>query len=1017
MKKIFIPQISLALLLTALPGLSQTVFFTDTFTGGSTLTNATPAVPTATSASYQLVSTKGWAPPPTMTATDFRYGIASTGGGTIECQAIFTTNTVTLTQPGDYIQMVVTFTNEAGILTANGQLDFGLYSSGQTNPISGGFNGNATSGNNAVGGTTEWLGYVGQLASTGNSSRILTRAAQTTTTANNQDLLTTGSSTESYGNPAAGVIGTAVSSTLVLSTNTTYTDVLMITLVAGGSVAITNSLYNGANISAPLNTQYGAVATNATFLTSGFDAFGIGWLAKAATFGGTVIDISSIQISGHETVITGPPLITAQPIPAVAVTNGYAQFAVAATGFDVTYQWYRNGAELANGGDFSGVTAATLAISPCESTDAVSAVNGYYCKVSGAGGFSTNSVTNSLTLYPATNLTWTASGGATWDLNTTVSFEDPSLNPQVFIGGDSVNFIDSASQNNSITMTGNLGPSSMYVSTATAFTFAGSGSIVGPCAATLDGQGSLGEVILNANNAYSGGTLLTNDVYVQLKNYAGLGTGPVTLNDAGGTLETTVTGSATVGINGNVNVLDDFTMQVDGHGTFATVFLGQLSGTSGKTLTINPQTAATTNRFRVYGANMVLDANLALDTVDSGISQALYNGTVIAPYAASGTQTFNGVISGAAGVVQRGSATTVLNNSGNTYSGGTFATAGSIAFGADTIPTSGTVASGPIGTGPLFVAPEVGSGNGSGTVLAVNGARTIANPIEYPSSTNNQTLVIGGTNDLTFTGTYALNGQDGATNVVNRTVQVNNTGATTFSGAITDGGSGFGLVKTGTNTLYLNGANTYTGNTTNTAGLLAGSGSLTGSVIVTTNASVGGGSAASPGTLAISGNLTLTNGNGFFRVNRSGTSDQVSVGGTLVAGGVGTINVANLGAALQAGDSFNVFNKAVTGGLSLKIAGGGGVIWTNNLAVNGSIAVYSVIPTTPTNITVTVNGTALGISWPSSYLGWILQSQTNKLTVGIYTNWVDVPNSANGTSNSFTITATNPAVFYRLRSP
>jgi len=74
-------------------------------------------------------------------------------------------------------------------------------------------------------------------------------------------------------------------------------------------------------------------------------------------------------------------------------------------------------------------------------------------------------------------------------------------------------------------------------------------------------------------------------------------------------------------------------------------------------------------------------------------------------------------------------------------------------------------------------------------VLAANGARTIANPLQYPSATNNQVLIIGGTNSLTFTGPYALNGQDGTTPATNRTLQVNNTGPTTISGVISDGGN------------------------------------------------------------------------------------------------------------------------------------------------------------------------------------------------------------------------------------
>jgi hypothetical protein len=59
----------------------------------------------------------------------------------------------------------------------------------------------------------------------------------------------------------------------------------------------------------------------------------------------------------------------------------------------------------------------------------------------------------------------------------------------------------------------------------------------------------------------------------------------------------------------------------------------------------------------------------------------------------------------------------------------------------------------------------------------------------------------------------------------------------------------------------------------------------------------------------------------------------------------------------------------------------------------------------------------LNINWPATHLGWILQSQTNSLTVGLSTNWADVAGSSAATTLSVPITQTAPAVFYRLREP
>ncbi len=67
---------------------------------------------------------------------------------------------------------------------------------------------------------------------------------------------------------------------------------------------------------------------------------------------------------------------------------------------------------------------------------------------------------------------------------------------------------------------------------------------------------------------------------------------------------------------------------------------------------------------------------------------------------------------------------------------------------------------------------------------------------------------------------------------------------------------------------------------------------------------------------------------------------------------------------------------------------------------------------------VSVSGGTLTLGWPTN-LGWILQTQTNGSGIGLTpaTNWFDVAGSATQTNAVITITATNPAVFYRLRNP
>jgi hypothetical protein len=64
-----------------------------------------------------------------------------------------------------------------------------------------------------------------------------------------------------------------------------------------------------------------------------------------------------------------------------------------------------------------------------------------------------------------------------------------------------------------------------------------------------------------------------------------------------------------------------------------------------------------------------------------------------------------------------------------------------------------------------------------------------------------------------------------------------------------------------------------------------------------------------------------------------------------------------------------------------------------------------------------LSGTNLTLSWPSNYLGWTLQEQTNSLNVGLNANWVNLAGSANVTSTNMLISPANPTAFFRLSPP
>ena len=1010
------------LVVLASPLAQASVFFTDNFSNGST-TNGVSApggTPAASFTSYDLACTKDGRQCTIGSGSMVLKLGGTTTAGFWEAQALFTSNAVSLVQAGDYIEMQVVFTNTGGTLFAGGassSMAIGLYNSNNEKPVSGGalINGglSTTVGSAyATGNCADWQGYVACLSSNG-TSRIYTRPQQTgaNTASANQDLLGDNLGSGAFNNPRAATLVTGPAAGIALTANGQYTEIFRISLVDASTMTMSNALFSGADTSGTmLYSQMVASTTN--ILTISFDGLGILAFNKGTAFNPTM-GITSIQISGQSTAVTAPPNIDQQPVSASVPLGTLVPFSVSASGVGMTYQWHRNGTNLLNSTNITGVTSSTLVINPVTSADYASS---YYVTVFGAGGFSTNSSVVALTSGSARNLAWSG-GGNTWDLNTTADWLNGAT-AATFNYGDAVTFDDNAGFNNvNVTLSGKyLSASAVKINSSYDYTFLGSGSIAGPGHLLYEGTGHL---TLNSPNTHTGGTIVSNaSAYVVLNNYAALGTGPLVLAKAGGTVEVVPNGGGTSGFGGDVVVNDDFTIHFDGYGTFAGVFLGNLAGTAGKTLTLDNNTA-TTNRFRIYGTSTICNANIVLNGNPSSVI-ANYDGTVLALYNATGSQVYNGVISGAGGLVQRANGTTILNGA-NTYTGGTVPTAGSIGFGID---TASGLASGPIGTGPLYLAPELPNTSGSGAVFAFGGARTIANPLKYPSGTNNQTLIIGGTNNLTFSGNITLNGMDAMTTntIINRTFQVTNTAATTFSGTIADGGVGYGFIKTGSGSLYLNGTSTYTNPTTNSGGLLAGSGSIVGSVYVQTNANIGGGPATSLGTLTIGGNLSIAvGGGGYFRLNKAGSpaSDQVSVAGTISNVSTNTLTVTNLGTALVVGDSFTLFNKAVTGGGTLAIAGGG-VTWSNRLAIDGTILVVPSFANYPTNITAAYSSGTLTISWPSTHQGWILQSQTNSLNVGMTAasnTWYDVSGSSSSTQQVITVNPVNPTVFYRLRHP
>jgi len=244
-------------------------------------------------------------------------------------------------------------------------------------------------------------------------------------------------------------------------------------------------------------------------------------------------------------------------------------------------------------------------------------------------------------------------------------------------------------------------------------------------------------------------------------------------------------------------------------------------------------------------------------------------------------------------------------------------------------------------------------------------------------------------------------------------------GATLAAGDAFNGG----LIKKGSGTVYLDAGNTYTGTTVVSNGILAGVGSVSGPVVVAPAGKLGAGNtSASVGSFTVNSDVTI-NGGAFMRVNKTGgtpAQDQVVVSGNIAYGGTLVVtNVTSDATPLTTSDTFQLFSVTgtPTGNFSSIIGSpGSGLAYSFNPA-SGVLSVVTGIASNPTNITFSVSGSTLSLSWPADHLGWILQAQTNTLSVGLNTNWVDVAGSENATQTNMNISAQNPAVFYRLRKP
>ncbi|HEY2341849.1 MAG TPA: autotransporter-associated beta strand repeat-containing protein, partial [Chthoniobacteraceae bacterium] len=291
----------------------------------------------------------------------------------------------------------------------------------------------------------------------------------------------------------------------------------------------------------------------------------------------------------------------------------------------------------------------------------------------GESGSSNAAITLTVSNPSSASLTWAGDGVSNvWNVKGASNFKNGG-GSDVFYNLDSVTFDDSGSGTPAVTLSGNLAPLAVTVSDATtAYTFGGTGSIVGSASLTKSGAAAL---TLATSNAYTGGTVL-NAGQLNINSASAIGTGLLTIS--GGTID----------------------------------------NTSGAPI------ALTTNNTQSWLGNFAFGGSNSLDLGGGAVTMGASRTVTVN---GAGVLTVDGAISGSGSLTKAGSGSLTLNGQ-NTYSGGTVVSGGTLTLGAGgqngAILGNLTINSGATVNASTNWSLGFGNGLGSGNVvknLTING--------------------------------------------------------------------------------------------------------------------------------------------------------------------------------------------------------------------------------------------------------------------------------------------------------